>query len=403
MVRMKHGKKNSNISKQPTPSFKSKFVTVNSLNITKNLVSYEGRDDNTNDSCITPLNNLLEDIVWESNLIAEECCYQIIMQAQNLNQGFIIIFVDDDRIGEVSGILKILLPHVVTISLKSIRNNVTKILSTESKLILQNRQDCIIVVSIHMAGFLNSCLPSNAKISYFIHIGDTSDAEFNKRLALLSGRSIEKTQKEEAVVYTHYHVLKMGSIKSPNSVVRFEPIKEWRSLIQRRISTSRKIYRLLLGGKEMKQINNQNEVNVIKNVDEMEFQKGIAGKLNSLRSTLKVLLSLPLTSTSVKTLVDNTNIGIDNVDSNSHKNPSNMVNNLPGGETSINSTVMREKMEILGLISSSLILLSPNYTLAGFAGLTDEYGLAQLFFCSARNTPLACNGVAQISGTKQRI
>lgn len=307
----------SKASGQPKKTSFRGFVIVNNSSVAN--VANKASSTSSSPSSSTPSssNNTSSNLfnlpgyVWESKLTIEECCYHIILQAQD---SFVVIFIDEDQLPTLAGTLRSLITSIITITMKTVRTQAAKILATSCT----TGTSGVIILSPQMAVFLESCLPQKLNITHVIHIGGITLADFERR-SLKSrpkgGGKGDSTVINQISVPQHIHLLvpdinrKLSKNTSP-----YEYNKLWTSVVQQRIATARKLYVASVEGKTLNQ--GKDEENLYSDFieerqgkygnNEMEIEnnlrKGMAGKIEALKNKLKILLSivLPVVKTSAK-------------------------------------------------------------------------------------------------------
>ena len=334
------------------------FVTVNSRSLSANR--------NGGSAFVAKANANIGDFhlpgrVWECKLTPDECCYHIVLQAKG---SFVVVFVDEEDLPELAGVLRSLISTVISITLKTQRAQAAKALSAAATNApnASAQKGGVIVLSPQMSVFTESCLPERMHIKSIIHIGNISRADFERRS--LSGRPAGKGQKlgnSKSNPPEHIHILTPGSIRLAGDVKRYDFNKSWTSVVQSRIAAARKLH---FASNEGKSLNNGKEESMFADFEdstskkgdmtaesEQNLRKGIAGKIEALRNKLKILMSVPLPDDS-----DSKEKGIKCklVDSNTEvmkKKDENSEDRLCKTDS---SSTIREKMEILGMIAAPM-------------------------------------------------
>lgn len=343
-------------SKQRKTSFGS-FITVNSRSLSSNKI---GGSSKPVISLGATSDFNLPGCVFESKLTPEECCYHVFLQAQ---ESFVVIFVDEERLPETAGILRILVPNVISITLKTQRAQAAKSLAAAA-VTNSSSKGGLIIMSPQMAVFTDSCLPERLKIKVIIHIGTMSSADFERR-TLSEKKIVGGTRKEvqgqtsKTAKAEHIHILTPGAIRIAGDIRRYNVNKSWTSVVQSRVAAARKLHFAMIEGKTLNHGKEESmfsdfEETKSKNVlnSEEDARKGVAGKIEALRNKLKILMSLQLP--------DNATKKVEEVEKKKEKGKEIMPSSglvkveasgiaLPKVDSSV---TIREKMEILGMIAS---------------------------------------------------
>lgn len=277
------------------------FITVNSRSLSANNIKGPSKavSDFTSN---TDFN--LPGCVWESKLAPEECIYNIFLQAK---KSFVVVFVEEERLPELAGVLRSLAATVITITLKTQRAQAAKALAVAAGSNTSN-EGGFIIMSPQMAVFTESCLPERLHIKYIVHIGVISSADFERRS--LSGRKVvtagtkktaqvtSQSKTASASTALHVHILSPGSIRLAGDIRRYEFNKSWTSIIQSRVAAARKLHYASIEGKALSHSKNDNSFADFEETQELDFDKdrrqGVAGKIEALRNKLKILMSIPL-------------------------------------------------------------------------------------------------------------
>ena len=288
-------------SQQKRSSSFGSFVTVNSRSLSANK--------NRGSAFVAATNGNIGDFhlpgrVWESDLTAEECCYHIYLQARG---GFVVVFVNEEDLPELAGVLRSLVSTVISITLKTQRAQAAKALSTAaaSAPCTSPQKGGIIVLSPQMAVFTESCLPERMHIKSIIHIGNINRADFERRS--LSDRPAGKGQKlgnSKSNPPEHVHILKTRSVRLAGDVMRYDFNKSWTSVVQGRVAAARKLH---FASNEGKSLNHGKEDSMFEDFEDSTYKKGditaeseqhrrkgIAGRIEALRNKLKILMNTPL-------------------------------------------------------------------------------------------------------------
>jgi hypothetical protein len=278
------------------------FVTVNSRSLSANNTKGPSKAASSSN---TDFN--LPGCVWESKLAPEECIYSIFLQAK---KSFVVVFVEEERLPELAGVLRSLATTVVSITLKTQRAQAAKALAAAAGSNTSN-EGGFIIMSPQMAVFTESCLPERLQIKYIVHIGVISSADFERRS--LSGRKVITAGTKKTVQVTsqsktasasnalHIHILSPGSIRLAGDIRRYEFNKSWTSIIQSRVAAARKLHFASIEGKALSHTRNENsfadfeETKSPQDVNsDKDRRQGVAGKIEALRNKLKILMSIPL-------------------------------------------------------------------------------------------------------------
>jgi hypothetical protein len=348
------GKKPFKSPSENQPKRSSSFVTVNSK-------SLSAKDKGTSVSVKSDPSNVwsLPGYVWESKLSYDECCYNIILQAQ---ANIVVVYVDEEMLPELAGTLRSLVSTVISVTLKTLRAQAAKALAAAHHDI---GKGCVIILSPQMSVFAESCLPQNLQIKSIIHVGFTSPADFERRCVLDrnvtvikkdDGKGIidlKKKNNNKAAQTEHIHII--PSLSNPvNTNERtkiYEYEKQWTSIVQRRVSAAKKLHfasiegKALNGGKEDNGFSDFIETKIPDS--ERDLKKGVSGKIEALRNKLKILMSIPLPGT----IIDNS--GDKEKDKKLNENKVNGINMNSSDRPPLidSSSTVREKMELLGMIA----------------------------------------------------
>lgn len=334
------------------------FVTVNSRTLSANNTKGTSKAVSAS-KANTDFN--LPGCVWESKLAPEECVYNIFLQAK---KSFVVVFVEEERLPELAGVLRSLATTVITITLKTQRAQAAKALAAAAGSNTSN-EGGFIIMSPQMAVFTESCLPERLHIKYIVHIGVISSADFERRS--LSGRKVITAGTKKSVQITsqsktasastalHIHILSPGSIRLAGDIRRYEFNKSWTSVIQSRVAAARKLHFASIEGKALSHSRNENtfaDFEETKSPQDLNSDKdrrqGVAGKIEALRNKLKILMSIPLPDVSLK---DDKNSTKKKEDSDL-KDPLGKTANKVEKVLKVDSpATLREKMAILGMIA----------------------------------------------------
>ena len=345
-------------SQQKKSSSFGSFVTVNSRSLSTSK--------NRGSAFVAATNNNIGDFrlpgrVWETDLSAEDCCYHIYLQARG---GFVVVFVNEEDLPELAGVLRSLVSTIISITLKTQRAQAAKALSMAATYTPNTspQKGGVIVLSPQMAVFTESCLPERMHIKSIIHIGNINRADFERRS--LSDRPAGKGQKlgnSKSNPPEHIHILKTRSVRLAGDVKRYDFNKSWTSVVQSRVAAARKLHIASIEGKSL---NHGKEDSMFEDFEdstykkgditaesEQHHRKGIAGRIEALRNKLKILMNTPLP---------------DDKDSTEKIGGTKPVNNdlevkkrkLESSQDKIcqtdSSSTIREKMEILGMIAAPM-------------------------------------------------
>ena len=344
-------------NQQKKSSFGS-FVTVNSRSLS---ASRTGPN-------VTTTKNIgdfrLPGRVWESKLTPDECCYHIFLQARG---GFVIIFIEEENLPELAGVLRSLVSNVISITLKTQRAQAAKALSAAATQIPNSSTEKggVIILSPQMAVFTESCLPAQMFIRSIVHVGNISPADFERRS--LANRSVagkgqgHKGGNSKTNPPEHIHVFPTGSIRLTGDIKRYDFNKSWSSVVQSRVAAARKLHFAGIEGKVLNQGKNDPDGSFAdfeepsaKKGDttaesEQNQRKGIAGKIEALRNKLKILMNVPLPESKDEKRKTVDDKGKDK--ENEVKATTKKIENIGEKNTKIDSSAtLREKMEILAMI-----------------------------------------------------
>ena len=246
--------------------------------------------------------------VWESDLSNAECCYHVLLQAQMC---FIVVFVEEEKLLELAGILRHLAPLVIPITLNTQRSHIAKVLAGAAAATGSANKGGIILLSPQMAVFTESCLPVRLRIRYIVHIGIISAADFERR-SLSERKVLVAGTKKDAQITSHnktapaasalhIHILSLGSIRLTGDIRRFDFVKSWTSLVQKRVVAARTLYSASMEGKTsnhstagevtsgLEGSKSETHINL-----SSDSRKEIAAKVDVLKNDLRMLMSLPL-------------------------------------------------------------------------------------------------------------
>lgn len=340
-------------SKQRKTSFGT-FITVNSRSLSSDKTSGLSK------SADQPRNTTdfnLPGCVLESRLTPEECCYHVFLQAQ---KSFVVIFVEEEKLPEIAGILRNLVPNVISITLKTQRAQAAKSLAAAAATNSSSKGG-IIIMSPQMAVFTDSCLPERVHIKVVIHIGAMSSADFERR-TLSEKKIVGGTRKEiqgptsKTATAEHIHILSPGVMRIAGDIRRYDINKSWTSIVQSRIAAARKLHFAVINGKtlhhgtEETMFSDFEDTRSMSNINsEEDARKGVAGKIEALRNKLKILMSLQLPDNVSKK-------GKESEKKNEQVMPLSgpkLIDSSSDRSSKVDSsTTIREKMEILGMIAA---------------------------------------------------
>lgn len=245
--------------------------------------------------------------VWESDLSNAECCYHVLLQAQMC---FIVVFVEEEKLLELAGILRHLAPLVIPITLNTQRSHIAKALAGAAAATGSANKGGIILLSPQMAVFTESCLPVRLRIRYIVHIGIISAADFERR-SLSERKVLVASTKKDAQITSHnktapaasalhIHILSLGSIRLTGDIRRFDFVKPWTSLIQKRVVAARTLYTVSMEGKTSNHSTGEvtsgpggSKSEILTNPSS-DSRKEIAAKIEVLKNDLRTLMGLPL-------------------------------------------------------------------------------------------------------------
>lgn len=340
---------------QPRRSSIGSFVTVNSKTL-----SVKDKGATTFVNSDPPNVWSLPGYIWESKLSYDECCYSIILQAQ---ASTVVVFIDEEKLPELAGTLRSLVSTVISVTLKTQRAQAAKALAAAAHHRVGN--GCVIMLSPQMAVFAESCLPHSLQIKSIIHIGFTSPADFERRCVLdrnvtvikkNDGKEIKELRNKNnnnKAVHVHIIPLIANPIKLNEKTKRYEYEKLWTSIVQRRVSTAKKLHFASIEGMALSLVKGDSDfsdfIEIKISDSERDLKKGISGKIEALRNKLKILMSIPLPGMKVDNEVDKEKcIKINESDMEFKKINVNSTNRSPLIDS---SSTVREKMELLGMIA----------------------------------------------------
>ena len=244
--------------------------------------------------------------VWESDLSHAESCYHVLLQAQMC---FIVVFVEEEKLPELAGILRHLVSTVIPITLNTQRSHIAKVLAAAAAIGSANKGG-VILLSPQMAVFTESCLPARLRIRYIVHLGNITSADFERR-SLSERKVLVAGTKKDAQITSHnktapaasalhVHILSPGSIRLTGDIRRFDFVHCWTSLVHSRVAIAQKLYSASVEGKTSNYSTGEATLDLegckpktLPN-SSTDSRKNIAAKVEAFKKDLKILMDLSL-------------------------------------------------------------------------------------------------------------